>query len=138
MISFFSKVDLDFSNWEKLESWVNFVVAEEGFFVGEVSVVFMSDIELLDYNVKFLNHNFLTDVITFDEVDHKMLGGDILISVDRIRDNSVRLNVPFHEEFGRVVVHGFLHLCGYNDKAEEEKKIMRSKENYYLSQKSFT
>lgn len=138
MLSFHSKVDTFFSNWKELESWVINTIKEEGFVLGDVGVVFMSDEALLEYNVKYLDHNYFTDVITFDEVDHNVLGGDILISVDRVLDNSKVLGNGFTEEFCRVIIHGILHLCGYSDKTEDEKAIMRERENYYLQRRSFT
>lgn len=130
--------EIDFSDWCELEDWINYVIKKEGFTCGDLSFKFMSDEDLLTYNVDFLNHNFLTDIITFDAVDFDVIHGDILISIDRVKDNSLMLGVPYRNEFCRVVVHGVLHLCGYKDKEPQEISVMRSKENYYLKQRSFT
>lgn len=101
--------------------------------IGVLTLVVGDDEWLLDYNNKFLNHNYYTDIITFDYSENNLLSADFLISLDRVIDNAIRLNVSRETEFLRVCIHGFLHLCGYSDKTEKEQKIMREKEDYYLS-----
>ncbi len=113
-------------------TWINEVVESEGFEAGNVVFIFVSDAELLEMNVAYLNHDYYTDVITFDYSDGTYVSGDIFISVDRINDNSFLFKVPFFEELLRVVVHGVLHLCGYNDKDDEGSNVMRVMENRYI------
>ncbi len=99
---------------------------------GKINFIFCSDHFLLELNKKFLRHNTLTDILTF-QYPSKELTGEIYISIPRIRDNSKNLNVAFENELHRVMIHGVLHLCGYKDKKAGEKKKMREKENYYLN-----
>jgi rRNA maturation RNase YbeY len=106
----------------------------EGHSIGTLSYVFCSDGFLLELNLKFLNHNTLTDIITFDlsESPSKAIEGEVYISVDRVRENALELNEPFDRELLRVVYHGVLHLCGYKDKSKSDKKTMRAMEDHYL------
>jgi probable rRNA maturation factor len=104
--------------------------------LGELVYIFCNDDYLLEKNIKYLNHNTLTDVITFDYCLDKIISGDILISVERVRENSESYNVSFSEELNRVMVHGLLHLLKYNDKTKKQSKIMREKEDFYLQNKS--
>ncbi|MBL6872740.1 MAG: rRNA maturation RNase YbeY, partial [Flavobacteriales bacterium] len=90
---------------------------------------------LLEKNQTFLNHDTLTDIITFDYSDENGIGGDIFISIDRVKENARKFAVPFDTELRRVMIHGVLHLIGYNDKSDEEKELMREKEDFYLKQK---
>jgi rRNA maturation RNase YbeY len=95
--------------------------------------VFCTDDELLELNKEHLSHDYYTDIITFDFTEGKALGGDLFISVERVKDNAKTLQVSFEEELHRVCYHGVLHLLGYNDKSATEISIMRDKENYYLT-----
>lgn len=113
-------------------SWLSKVCEEEGKELRGVSLVFCSDAYLLDVNRKYLDHDYYTDIITFDYVEGDDIMGDLLISVDRVRENATDLNVAFKDELHRVVVHGVLHLIGYKDKTEEEESAMRDREDYYL------
>lgn len=113
--------------------WLEQVINTEKKRAGDIVFVFCNDEYLLKKNIRFLKHNTLTDVITFDYTKGKEISGDILISVERIQENSEIFNVSFLNELNRVMVHGLLHLLGYNDKTKQEAKIMRSKENFYLS-----
>lgn len=117
---------------EFFASWLSEVCSKEGKVLSEISIVFCSDNYLLDINRKFLDHDYYTDVITFDYVEDLNIIGDILISIDRVRDNAQGLGVTFNNELKRVVVHGVLHLLGYKDKSEEEEFLIRSKEDFYL------
>lgn len=104
---------------------------------GNISVIFCSDDYLLDINIKYLNHNFYTDIVTFDYVEENLISGDLFISVDRVKENAKKFDQPFKKELFRVILHGVLHLIGYNDKTEEEQKMMRSKEDFYLKKVDF-
>jgi probable rRNA maturation factor len=113
--------------------WLTKVVEEEGKLLGDICLVLGDDEWLKDHNIQFLNHDYYTDIITFDYSTNGIVSGDLLISLDRVVDNALCLGVPEQIEFNRVVVHGVLHLCGYGDKSHEELLVMRKKEDYYLS-----
>jgi len=121
------------SNTEDLNLWLNNVIMEEGMIIGELAYVFCNDEYLLKKNIQFLNHNTLTDVITFDYSEDKIISGDILISTERVVENAKIFNVNYLTELQRVMVHGLLHLLGYKDKIEKDANTMREKENYYLN-----
>lgn len=104
----------------------------EGKTLKDISVVFTDDDYLLEVNKQYLNHDYYTDVITFDYSVFPEVSGDIMISLDRVKENAETLSVSFQEELNRVVYHGLLHLCGYKDKSAADEKLMRTKENYYL------
>lgn len=127
------------NNQELILEGINNLFQEENF-IKEVSIalVFMSDDALLVYNKEFLNHDYYTDIITFPiEETEEYLEADLLFSIDRIKDNAQQLNIESVVELNRVIIHGILHLVGYNDKTKKEQEIMRAKENYYLSKLSF-
>lgn len=109
------------------------LLAEESKEVGDISLVFCTDEELLQVNKDHLNHDFYTDIITFDYCEGNTISGDLFISTERVAANATEFGVDFEEELARVVFHGLLHLSGYNDKSEEDKATMRSKENHYLN-----
>ena len=121
------------SNTEDLNLWINSVIKEEEMIIGELVYVLCNDEYLLKKNIQFLNHNTLTDVITFDYSDDKIISGDILISTERVVENAKIFNVNYLTELHRVMVHGLLHLLGYKDKIEKDANTMREKENYYLN-----
>ena len=121
------------SNTENINLWINSVIKEEGMIIGELVYVLCNDEYLLKKNIQFLNHNTLTDVITFDYTKDKIISGDILISTERVVENSKIFNVNYLTELHRVMVHGLLHLLGYKDKIEKDANTMREKENYYLN-----
>ena len=118
---------------QKLKSWIKNVAAEEGFLVGNLNYVFCNDEYILEVNKKYLNHDYYTDIITFDYTSSKKIGGDLVVSIDTIKSNSILLNVDLNTEVCRVIIHGVLHLCGYKDKSDEEERNMRLKEDYYLT-----
>ena len=120
-------------NTEDLNLWINNVIKEEKMIIGELVYVLCNDEYLLKKNIQFLNHNTLTDVITFDYSDDKIISGDILISTERVVENAKIFNVNYLTELHRVMVHGLLHLLGYKDKIEKDADTMREKENYYLN-----
>jgi len=121
------------SNTEDLNLWLNSVIKEEGMVIGELVYVFCNDEYLLKKNIQFLNHNTLTDVITFDYSEEEIISGDILISTERVVENAKIFKVNYLTELHRVMVHGLLHLLGYKDKIEKDANTMRKKENYYLN-----
>ena len=123
----------ELSNVDKINLWLNNVIEEEGKQAGELVYVLCKDDYLLKKNIQFLNHNMLTDVITFNYCKDKIVNGDILISTERVHENSKIYKVNYLTELHRVMVHGLLHLLGYKDKNEKDAKTMREKENYYLN-----
>lgn len=113
--------------------WLKLVAESEIKKIGDIAIVFCSDNYILDVNIKYLQHDYFTDIITFDYCEGKVLSGDLFISIDSVRENAELYGAEFAEELNRVIVHGVLHLIGYDDHTEEEQKVMREKENYYLS-----
>lgn len=134
MISFNYENDFELNNEEQISRWISSVIVSEGCTEDEINYVFCDDEYLHKLNVEFLNHDTLTDIISFDYSMGKTLQGDIFISIERVEDNAKDFEVEFMEELQRVLVHGILHYCGYKDKTEEEAKLMRSKENFYLAE----
>lgn len=128
-LEFIYSTDYSLSN-EKLHSdWIINVVLSENFHVGNVVFAFFDDQEVKKLNKKFLNKNYYTDVISFDESRDRLINGNIAISVDRVKENAINFKCTFPVEMRRVMVHGLLHFMGYNDQNEESIKIMRKKEN---------
>lgn len=121
-----------------LTNWISKVCLSENHQLGDISIIFCSDEYLLELNRIHLDHDYYTDIITFDYTDNQIVSGDLFISVDRVRENASDFNVSFQHELHRVMIHGVLHLCGYKDKSDDEEKLMRSKENNALSMISFT
>jgi probable rRNA maturation factor len=115
-----------------LQNIINFLIKNEHKQPGDVSVIFCSDDYLLKINEQYLNHNYYTDIVTFDYVENSVISGDLFISVHRVEENASQLGITFEEELYRVVFHGLLHLCGYKDKTIAEKELMREKEDFYL------
>lgn len=115
-----------------LTEWVSSAVKAEQREGGDINVIFCSDEYLLEINRKYLEHDYYTDIITFDYNFDDVVSGDLFISVDTVRANAKEYGVSFLEELHRVIIHGVLHLIGYNDKTADEQKVMRSKENEYL------
>ena len=128
MIEFHFKSDLVLQDKSDYADWINRVIDSEGFLVGQIDYIFCTDEYLLELNKEYLNHDTLTDIITFDYRDGKTISGDIFISTDRVRENATKFDVEFSNELKRVMSHGLLHLAGFGDKSEEEKKLMRKKE----------
>ncbi|CAM3706524.1 rRNA maturation RNase YbeY [Flavobacterium saliperosum] len=129
MISFNYETDFQLENEEQFENWISRVIASEDKEEGEISYIFCDDEYLHKINVEYLNHDDLTDIISFDYSEGNVLHGDIFISIERVRDNANDYSVPFEEELKRVIIHGVLHYCGYKDKSEKDEAVMRSKEN---------
>lgn len=122
-----------FKNKRANSAWLRFVAESEMKTVGDVSIVFCSDNYILDINQRYLQHDFFTDIITFDYCEGDRLSGDLFISVDSVRENASEYGTEFADELNRVIVHGLLHLIGYDDRTEEQTAEMRRKENYYLA-----
>ena len=135
MISFNYDIEFRIQDEATVSKWISNLIEEENYKEGEINYIFCSDDYLHKINVDFLNHDTLTDIISFDYSVGKELPGDIYISIDRVKDNAKDFNVQFKDELARVMAHGVLHYCGYKDKSEEDVKIMRSKEDYYLSKR---
>jgi len=133
MIEFNFETDFKLGNDTLLNEWISNVITSEGFEVGEVHYIFCDDEFLHKLNVEFLNHDTLTDVISFDYRMGNQINGEIFISVERVQDNAKDFNNCFEEELHRVMIHGILHFCGYKDKTDEEEALMRNKENEALS-----
>jgi rRNA maturation RNase YbeY len=134
MISF-STVDLKYilQNKLKIKNWVKYILEKESKWAGDITYVFCTDDYLLSMNEKYLKHDTLTDIITFDYSEKDNLSGDIFISIDRVKENAGSYKTTFNQELGRVMAHGVLHLAGYKDKTTEDKKVMKSKEDFYLT-----
>lgn len=134
MVSFFSE-DIDFKvvNPLKTKKWIKNASFSEGYEVSQLNYIFCSDEYLLEINKQYLDHDYFTDIITFDNSEEdKELEGDIYISVDRVRDNAETFHTDFNSEMRRVLIHGLLHLVGYEDSSEALKTAMRAKEDEYL------
>ena len=133
MISFQINSKFKLTDRKMIKIWLTNICKEEGVEIGDLTYLFVDDKEMIKYNKKFLNHNTLTDVITFENNKEKKISGDIIISTERILDNSKTYNVGFINELYRVMAHGLLHLLGYKDKKKFDIKKIREKEAYYLN-----
>ncbi len=132
-IEFHSEGAFILENQEQIKTWFENTAKAEDKHIGALNYIFCDDEYLIKINVEFLNHDTYTDIITFDYCVGDELISDIYISTERVAENAVEFGETFEDELYRVLIHGLLHLCGYKDKSEEEAKLMRSKENYYLS-----
>jgi len=137
MITFNSLTDIRLKNKRKLKKWIVKTILSENLKQGAVNYIFCDDNQLLEKNLKYLKHNTLTDVISFDYTMGKIISGDIFISVERVKENAKLFQTDFKDELHRVMIHGVLHYCGYQDKTKQEKAQMRAKEDYYLSLRDF-
>ena len=122
----------DLSQKQKHRLWISTWIESHEFICGNLSFIYTSNNNLRDINRRFLNHNYFTDVITFDYREGKILSGDIFISVDQVRENAVSYKTEVEEELRRVMIHGVIHLQGYRDKTEEERETMHQMENEAL------
>lgn len=129
MISFNYEIDFELENETEISNWLSQVILSENKKEGEINFVFCDDDYLHKLNVEYLNHDTLTDIISFDYSVGNELHGDIFVSVERVRDNALDFNTEFEDELKRVLVHGILHYCGYKDKTENDEILMRSKED---------
>lgn len=134
MVSYnFEDTDFKFRGKARNNAWLRLVAESEIRRLGDINFIFCSDNYLLDINQKFLGHDYFTDIITFDYCESDRLNGDLFISIDTVRDNAIEYGEGFERELARVMVHGILHLIGYDDHTKADQKEMRAKENYYLS-----
>lgn len=132
MIAYNYETSFVLKDEKSISSWIEKCILNHNFEIGEINYIFCDDAYLLKLNIEFLQHNTLTDIISFDNTIGKLIGGDIFISVERVEENAKEFNVSFNEELNRVMIHGVLHYLGYNDKTVPEKKVMRNKENELL------
>jgi rRNA maturation RNase YbeY len=133
-ISFLSEdISFDVENQNELVRWITETITLENKDLGELSYVFCSDDYLHQINLEYLNHDTYTDIITFNYCEENHVSGDIFISIDRINENAITYKTSFENELNRVIIHGVLHLIGYNDKTDEQQNEMTAKEDFYLS-----
>ncbi|WP_347159887.1 rRNA maturation RNase YbeY [Pontibacter chitinilyticus] len=138
-IEFFSE-DINFSltNQEQVSDWIATVIEQHKQKLGSLTYVFCSDNYLHEINLEYLDHDTLTDIITFNTADEEgIIEGDIFISIDRVQDNAADLGTAFDDELHRVIIHGVLHLLGFRDKSEQEERLMRKEEDSSLSLRKF-
>ncbi len=133
MITYNYETEFALEGETQLENWIEKVVSDKEFELGEVNYIFCDDEYLLKLNVEFLQHDTLTDIISFDNSLGKLINGDIFISIERVQENAKEYNVTFEEELHRVMIHGILHYMGLKDKSADEKMLMRKEENKALS-----
>lgn len=132
MIIFNYENDFSLDKEKEISNWIEKTIISEGFKRGDINYIFCDDAYLHKLNVKYLQHDTYTDIISFDNSDGDIISGDIFISTERVAENAVNFNVSFNEELQRVMIHGILHFLGYNDKTTQEINTMRSIENKYL------
>ena len=131
---FYEDTSFELENTPVIEVWIKQIINNYGFDLVDLNYIFCSDNYLLEINREHLNHDYYTDIITFDHSEeNKKVESDIFISVDRVKENADSLSISFHQELSRVMAHGLLHLFGYSDKTSEEKIIMREKEDACIS-----
>ena len=128
MINFNYELSFQLDNEECYSQWIQDVIISESKELGEINYIFCDDEYLLNINKQYLDHDYYTDVISFDYTDDYVISGDVFISIDRVKENSTDYKVSFEDELKRVIIHGVLHYCGYSDKSEAEEQFMRNKE----------
>ena len=140
-----SKIDIYFEDTKPIKlkkpaikEYIKYLINSEIKKTGDITIVLCSDNYLLEMNKKYLNHDYFTDIITFDYVEGSLISGDLFISIDRVKENADKFKVQFINELMRVIFHGVLHLIGYKDKTSNDEKLMREKENLYLSVVDFS
>jgi len=132
MIEFNYETSFTLINDSEIAAWVEKCILKEGFKLGDLNYIFCDDAYLHKLNVEFLNHDTLTDIISFDNTMGKLVSGDIFISIERVKENASVFNTSFENELSRVIIHGVLHYLGYKDKTEDDQKLMTTKENESL------
>ena len=131
-------VDFSLSNPEQVSDWIASIIEQHEFELACLTYIFCSDDYLHQINVEYLDHDTLTDIITFDNADEEgVIEGDIFVSIDRVHDNAKTLGIPFEDELHRVLIHGVLHLLGFKDKTDEQEALMRKQEDSSLSLRKF-
>lgn len=129
MISFNYETEFELENEAHYEDWISRIIQSEGFDEGEINYIFCDDEYLHKINVEYLDHDTLTDIISFDYTVGNLIQGDVFISIERVQNNASDFNVSFEEELKRVLSHGVLHYCGYKDKSPKDEVLMRLKED---------
>ncbi|MFT7036570.1 MAG: putative rRNA maturation factor [Cyclobacteriaceae bacterium] len=137
MIDFSYQTEFELTSEIDILNWIGDIIITEGYVEGDISYVFCDDNFLLDINKEFLDHDTLTDIISFDYSLGKQIHGEIYISVERVAENAISFDSKFLDELHRVIIHGVLHYCGYKDKNEKEAKLMRIKEDECLKRRNF-
>ena len=137
MIEFYSETDFKIENPKALSHWISEIILQENYQLGDLTYVFCDDAYLHKLNVQFLNHDTLTDIISFDNSLGKQIHGEIYISIERVKENASTYRVAFLEELHRVIIHGVLHFCGYKDKGKQEQDTMTRMENKALALRTF-
>ena len=132
MIQFNYETDFKLEDEQKIQEWISSCIVNYGFTEGELNYIFCDDDYLFKLNVEFLEHDTLTDIISFDYTLGKLISGDIFISTERVAENSEKFKQTFDNEINRVIIHGILHYLGFKDKSDDEKTIMRSEEDKCL------
>lgn len=135
MINYYYEIDFSIADEPVISDWIEASILNEKCTLGEINYIFCTDEYLYNLNVEFLGHDTLTDIISFDYSIGKELHGDVYISMERVVDNAKDYNVMMLDELHRVMIHGVLHYCGYMDKTEDEAKVMKTKENFYLDRR---
>ena len=138
MIEFYSETDFNIEDTKALSHWISKIIQHENHELGDLTYVFCDDAYLHKLNVQFLNHDTLTDIISFDNSLGKQIHGEIYISVERVKENAGTYQVAFLEELHRVIIHGVLHFCGYKDKTKKQQETMSRKENEALDLRTFS
>jgi probable rRNA maturation factor len=137
MIEFYSETAFKIENTKPLSRWISKIILHENHELGELTYVFCDDEYLHKLNLQFLNHDTLTDIISFDNSLGKQIHGEVYISIERVKENASVYGVAFLEELHRVIIHGVLHFCGYQDKSEKQQEVMTGKENEALGLRTF-
>ncbi|MAP55669.1 rRNA maturation RNase YbeY [Altibacter sp.] len=137
MIDFFSETDFNIAQSKEVQQWISQEIISEGCEEGDISFVFCDDAFLLSLNLEYLDHDTLTDIISFDYSLGKQLHGEIYISIERVKENAILYSDSFEDELHRVMIHGILHFCGYKDKTKQQQHEMRSRETKALASRTF-
>ena len=137
MIDFFSETVFNLQNSKEVTRWISKIINDEKREEGDISYIFCDDQYLHKLNLEFLNHDLLTDIISFDNSLGKQINGEIFISIERVKENANVYKTNFEDELHRVIIHGILHYCGFNDKTKVEAPLMRKKEDEALSKRMF-
>ena len=138
MIEFYSETDFKIEDTKALSHWISEIILHENHELGDLTYVFCDDAYLHKLNLQFLNHDTLTDIISFDNSLGKQIHGEIYISVERVKENARTYQVAFLEELHRVIIHGVLHFCGYKDKTKKQQETMSCRENEALDLRTFS